>query len=567
MIIQSILNLVNICWEKRVRDVVISPGSRSAPLTLAFVRHGGFKSFIAGDERSAGFLALGIAQAQRKPVALVCTSGTAAYNYAPSVAEAYYQEIPLIVLTSDRPPEWIDQKDGQTIRQNNLYHDHVKKSYTLAADLSTPEINWQVERSISEAINLANTYPEGPIHINIPFREPFYPSPGEQFNYKAPYKCIDLWTGESNFSIQDWQKLATEIKSFDRIMVIAGQDNPNPELKDLLNEISDQMNWVVLGDTIANLNCKVRSHDIFFSSESNRQNSNLAPDLLITFGKSVLSKGLKQFLRINKPRSHWHLAPTSIVADPFQSLTRILSLSPVTFFINLKKNAAEKLKKQNSYSNTFSKLEKTALSLINQFAYEEFSEFEAVKVVLEHLGSNVDLHLANSMPVRYVNLLNALMPTGIDIYSNRGTSGIDGSTSTALGHAMVKKRLQILLTGDMAFFYDRNAFWQRKVPENFRVILFNNHGGGIFHLIDGPSQLKEAGEYFVTENRLNGRGLAEENDMEYYFCDQRSKLKEYLGSFFQQSSQPRLLEIDTKHENNIQTFKSFKNLILKNYES
>lgn len=173
--LQPIWNIAHICHKQGIENVIISPGSRSAPLTLAFVRHKNLKCKVVADERSAAFIALGIAQQTNKPVVLICTSGSAAYNYAPAIAEAYFQQIPLLVLTADRPPEWIDQFDGQTIRQTNIYGKHVKESYTLPVDLSHQDAVWHVERTISEAINLAKTYPAAPVHINAPFREPFYP--------------------------------------------------------------------------------------------------------------------------------------------------------------------------------------------------------------------------------------------------------------------------------------------------------------------------------------------------------------------------------------------------------
>ena len=173
--LQPIWNIAHICYKHGIENVIISPGSRSAPLTLAFARHENLNCKVVADERSAAFVALGIAQQTGKPVVLICTSGSAAYNYAPAIAEAYFQQIPLLVLTADRPPEWIDQLDGQTIRQNNIYGKHVKESYTLPVDLSHKDAIWHVGRIVSEAINLSKTYPFAPVHINAPFREPFYP--------------------------------------------------------------------------------------------------------------------------------------------------------------------------------------------------------------------------------------------------------------------------------------------------------------------------------------------------------------------------------------------------------
>jgi 2-succinyl-5-enolpyruvyl-6-hydroxy-3-cyclohexene-1-carboxylate synthase len=180
MLLQPIINLINILAKKGVNNAIISPGSRNAPLTIALVRHPEISTKSISDERSAAFIALGIAQNLKAPVAVCCTSGSAAYNYAPAVAEAFFQEIPLIILTADRPKEWIHQYDGQTIYQTDIFGKHVKKSFEIGADYSHPDSVWDIERTINEAVNLAKSYPQGPVHINIPLREPFYPSDNEE---------------------------------------------------------------------------------------------------------------------------------------------------------------------------------------------------------------------------------------------------------------------------------------------------------------------------------------------------------------------------------------------------
>lgn len=191
MSLQPVYDIAEICAKKGITHAVISPGSRSAALTLAFVRHPSIKTFIIPDERSAGFIALGMAQQLRKPVVTICTSGTAVYNLGPAIAEAFFQQVPLVVLTADRPPEWVAQQDGQTIFQRNIFGAHVKQSYELPVSRQHPDEAWHVNRIINEAVNLSLDLPPGPVHINAPFREPFYPaSSGEIIRYSSDVRTI-----------------------------------------------------------------------------------------------------------------------------------------------------------------------------------------------------------------------------------------------------------------------------------------------------------------------------------------------------------------------------------------
>jgi 2-succinyl-5-enolpyruvyl-6-hydroxy-3-cyclohexene-1-carboxylate synthase len=191
LIIQPILDLVSLCAKKGIKNAILSPGSRCAPISLAFARHPDIHARTVSDERSAAFIALGMAQQHEKPVALVCTSGSAAYNYAPAIAEAFFQQIPLLVITADRPPEWIDQWDGQTIRQAEIFGKHVKGFFSFPDEFGHPDKIWHANRLANEAINLACEYPAGPVHINIPLREPFYPETGEEFDFNQEIRCIE----------------------------------------------------------------------------------------------------------------------------------------------------------------------------------------------------------------------------------------------------------------------------------------------------------------------------------------------------------------------------------------
>lgn len=556
---QAIFDIAEICHQKGIMDAVLSPGSRCAPLTLAFTRHSGIHTRTISDERSAAFIGLGISQLKNKPVVLVCTSGSAAYNYAPAVAEAFFQKIPLVVLTADRPPEWIDQQDGQTIRQNEIYGKHVKASYTLPSEYSHKDLKWHINRVVNEAINMANEYPLGPVHINIPLREPFYPE-GEikhtqNIRIITPVKAAPVITQDT------LQLLSEKLIAFDKIMIVAGQGFPSENLHQNIKRFLADTNSVLISDTISNcqkLETTIVEHDLILSFANEKIANQLQPDLLITFGNSVISKSLKTFIRKNNPKEHWHIQEAGNVADTFQSLTSIIRTNPELFFSSIS------AKKQNTDYATLwkSEAEKASKHILKFFDKpSEFTEFHAVNEILKMIPHNSVLHVSNSMPIRYVNYIG-LKKKNIELYCNRGTSGIDGVVSTAFGAALSTNKQVTLIVGDMAFFYDRNAFWNNYIPDNLRIIILNNHGGGIFRIIDGPNKQPELNEYFETRQELIAVSLAHEYGLQYYFCKNAQNLNKFLPDFFAMGGNSKILEIETQSEINAKIFNEFKTINL-----
>ncbi|WP_370589978.1 2-succinyl-5-enolpyruvyl-6-hydroxy-3-cyclohexene-1-carboxylic-acid synthase [Rufibacter sp. LB8] len=466
MILQAVIDIAEICARKGVQDVVLSPGSRCAPLTLAFARHPQLRVRTVPDERSAAFIGLGMAQQTGKPVVLVCTSGTAAYNYAPAVAEAFYQNIPLLVLTADRPPEWIDQLDGQTIRQSHIYGGHVKRSLDFPVDATHPDSQWHAARLVNEALNEAYAFPEGPVHLNIPLREPFYPEEGEVFAYASDVKIIAEMPSSFGFTTEVWLTLTAELKQYKRVLVVAGQGKKDEALHQSIQNFCRVTGAVFVADTISNQQSEgetINYHDVFLGAKHLQTEPTLKPDLLITFHKSLISKNLKLFLRQQEGMAHWHVQPAGMVADTFQKLTRIIRTQPQEFFTRL--NQLDSVQINPAFTQAWHSLNHQGKAVLNSFQEESpFSEFKACYQVLRNLPTNSLLHLANSMTVRYANLIGVAENGGVEVFANRGTSGIDGSTSTAVGSALSTDKLVTLVTGDMAFLYDRNALWHNYLP-------------------------------------------------------------------------------------------------------
>ncbi len=562
--LQPIFNIASICHQHGLDKAILSPGSRNAPLTLAFTRHPDIDCRTVSDERSAAFIGLGIARQLDRPTILCCTSGSAAYNYAPAVAEAFFQQIPLLIFTADRPPEWIDQLDGQTIRQVNIYGDHVKKSFQLPVDLDNPEAKTHTYRIINEAINHTQEFPKGPVHINVPFREPFYPGSGEKLHYKEPVKVFT--TNQPQPGPVDWEALQQEWNQYQRKLIVAGQYRKSTELNADLTGIFKDQKIPVAGDILSNLHAidEVIAHaDVFIGNGRKGLNESLQPDLLITYGLSTISKNLKLLLRKYPPRAHWHIQPAGEVADTYNALTKIIRTSPEKFFRQLsagKTDDSFESQKQENYCNIWLIEErKVRRHIPSFFSTDHWGEFELVYHALKAAPSGINLHLANSMAVRYANFIGIeTQHEETEVLSNRGTSGIDGSNSTAVGASLESDRLNLLITGDMAFFYDRNAFWHNYDIKNLRILLLNNHGGGIFRMIPGPGSLPELEDFFETRQPLSAGLLAKEMGFEYLNCDKKSKLNNYLKQFFKEDGQPRILELESDSAVNKQILEEFR---------
>lgn len=571
---QAIYDIAALCSKKGLDQVVLCPGSRCAPLTLAFARHRSFTIRTFSDERSAAFIAAGLATQTKKPCILICTSGTAAYNFAPAIAECYFNNIPLIVFTADRPGEWIGQQDGQTIYQNDIFGKHVKKSFELPQQYTHHDDEWAINRIVNEAVNAACEEPRGPVHINAPFREPLYPKKGESIYYKESIRVIDSIANAFDLNNNLQQQLLTEWSAFHNILIVCGQQPQHQEVLKELDTFSTRYSVPIVGDILSNLHGHdhtVRHADAFLGQASDDVMRSLRPDLLITFGRSVISKNLKLFLRKYTPKEHWHIQPAGSAPDTFQHMTKIVRTTPLAFFQLL--NSGKQLEnfegqKQHNYFKLWEIEERRATRALSDFfPREEPGEFELVKEILDNLPPTGNLHLANSMSVRYANFIGLNKnQSGIEVFSNRGTSGIDGCTSTAVGHSLASEKLNLLITGDQAFFYDRNAFWHNYPLPNLRIVLLNNHGGAIFTMIDGPAALPEAIPYFVTEQRLNARKLCEEFGFEYLKLDNKRKVKNLIKNFFEADATTKILEIETDAVSGKNTFDQFKEQIRKSYE-
>jgi 2-succinyl-5-enolpyruvyl-6-hydroxy-3-cyclohexene-1-carboxylate synthase len=551
----GIMHLAEICYQKGIENIIISPGSRNAPIIIAFTKHPGIKCLSVVDERSAAFFALGMAQQTGKTVAIACTSGSAALNYAPAIAEAYYQRIPLLVLTADRPNEWIDQADSQTIRQNNIYKNYIKKSFELPQAIHTEDDLWFADRTVSEAIDTSQLSSSGPVHINLPFNEPLYE--GYDQIISKP-KIIDTIRVSQMINESEIRNLAKKWNSSNKKMIICGMHHPSHELDHILSEIAKDPSVTVLSENTSNLkgpqfiSCIDRTLAGIDESEINA----FCPDLLISLGNQLVSKKIKALMRKHKPEAHWHIDPSSLFLDTFQSLTKNIPVEPIYFFEFLAKHTQTN---ESNYSEIWQKAYDSTLQ--NHKLYLQNCEYADLKVfdrLLKAIPTGSNLQLANSTPVRYAQLFDAR--NDLSYNSNRGTSGIDGSISTAAGAAYANKKKTTIITGDLSFFYDSNGLWNNYLSEDLKIILINNQGGGIFRFLNGPSDNECFETLFETTHELNAEGIAKTFNVQYQSARNLEELDEELTKLYDpKNKKASLLEIFTPREKNAIVLKDYFN--------
>lgn len=547
---KHIQQLAAFMHAKAIEDIVISPGSRSGPLVHTFAGSGKFNCSSIVDERSAGYFALGLALAKQKPVALVCSSGTATLNFAPAVAEAFYQNIPLVVLTADRPPCWINQGENQTIRQDNIYRDFCKKEITLPMGESEKEL-WFASRMINETLNIAVSGSHGPVHINIPLEEPLHDLLEEEL---PQIKIIENAETKLLLPEKELQKLAAIFNKTEKVLVLAGQQNPNPHLEKLLVGFSGKTGAVILQEHLANLNSKqfTGSVDILMTSLLAENLEDFRPDLLISFGGSFVSKPLKQFLRKNKSENHWHLSLSGQYYDTYQSLTRVINMEAESFFVQLLNQVNSK---EKSYLSRWKAQEQEVNRIRDEFISKtDFSDLKVFDVIQKKIPENSVVHLGNSSPVRYALICDAAK--NVEYFGNRGTSGIDGSLSTAVGFASESQKINTIILGDLSFFYDSNALWNKYIGSNLRIIVIHNGGGNIFSMIKGPGESPAFNEFFFTENKTSAKGVAQTFGLDYFKAENEMELENNLQHFYSDKQQKSaILEIFTDAELNTKVFR------------
>lgn len=529
-------SIIEIFIAKGIQNIIISPGSRNAPLTIGFSNNPYFNCYSIADERCAAFFALGIAQQTQKPTAVVCTSGSALLNYYPAFTEAFYNEIPLIVLSADRPIDKIDIGDGQTIRQENVFINHSLYNANLSEKASI-ENDILINNAINESI-----VKKGPVHINAPFEEPLY----ETVERISVHSEIILPVYEDeiiNDNLEDFTSFWNHSK---KKLILIGGLYPNEIEQKYLAVLGNDNSVVVLTEVTSNVHHPnfITNIDNFITPFSDEDLLAFQPELLVTIGGMIVSKRIKAFLRKYKPLQHWHIDKLRAY-DTFGCLTKHFKVNPTFFFDSffIKTKTLE-----SSYQSIALQIKNSRKEKHNDYLSKiPFSDLKAFELILSQLLKKSQLQISNSSPIRYAQLFD--IDKSIEVFCNRGTSGIDGSTSTAIGASVANEKPTLLITGDVGFLYDSNALWNNYIPRNFKIILINNGGGGIFRILPGHKENQTFNTFFETSHCLTAEHLAKMYQFEYAIASDVTSLNKNLKILLD-SNKPMILEVFTPTKKN-----------------
>jgi len=542
-------SIIQICLTKGITNIVISPGSRNAPLTIGFANNPEFNCYSIADERCAAFFATGMAQQLQQPVAIVCTSGSALLNYYPAIAEAFYSQIPLIIISADRPHDKIDIGDGQTIRQENVYANHILYSANLLEEASDEN-----DAKINEAIAIAKIQ-KGPIHINAPFEEPLY----ETMTEPSVNVQVQYYNTEDRPFTDDLSEYTAKWNVAKKKLIMVGVNYPNAIDAEIINMLAEDPSVVVMTETTSNLHHDsfLNNIDTIITPFTQEDFEDWRPDILVTFGGMVVSKRVKAFLRNYKAQEHWHI-DTLRAYDTFAALTKHFVVDPNTF---LKEFLPKTKQVESNYSQMAQELKE--FRKIKHDEYLEtipFSDFKAFEIILPALPKGSQLQISNSSAIRYAQLFD--IKPEMEVFCNRGTSGIDGCTSTAIGAAVGSGKETVLITGDVSFLYDSNALWNNYIPKDFKIIVINNGGGGIFRILPGHAETPVFNTYFETSHQLTAEHLAKMYGLSYHTASNETELRMQLDAIEQEKTKPQLLEVFTPMlENDKILLRYFKELV------
>ena len=536
-----------------VKRVVVSSGSRNAPLVLSVTSDDYFKCYSVIDERSAAFFAMGMAKEEGVPVALMCTSGSAVLNYYPAVAEAYYSRVPLIVISADRPASMIDKGMGQTIRQEGVMALHC--SYSTSLREGKEDVSYNVKecsRAIQEAINSLS-----PVHINVPFAEPLYNATCDAVEFvfdNLENVCNEDVAIDADI-VEKWQKARCP-------MVVCGVRNRDEKLEKTLNALYEEYGVITLCENISNLHGEhfIENIDRVIVPLTDEEEQSLKPDFLISIGGMIVSKKIKSFLSSSPLLAHLHVNQHTW-PDTYGKLSHSVKCCDTDFLSELLKVKREKV---DYASRWVEKNIRSQKSHLKYTALAPYSDFYVWNTLSSHIPAGTHLEIANSSSIRYSQLFN--FKEGITYWCNRGTSGIDGCTSTAVGTAVLCDRSVTHITGDLSFFYDSNALWNNHIPSTMRIIVMNNGGGGIFRILDGSRATDCCADFLEARHSLRAEHIAKMYDIDYMAVNEEKTLGEALSVFWKEGSRPRMIEVFTPRDDNDTILRDYFKFLIRDKE-
>jgi len=538
---QHITDLAELLKQQQVRHIIICPGSRNAPLIQAFQRDNHFHCFSIVDERSAAYVALGIAKETDRPAVVVTTSGTAVLNLAPAVAEAFNQKIPLIILTGDRPAEFPPQFTNQRINQAEVFGPNSRGYYAFPPEFENREA---LEKCMLNATAVLRTgcYDQpGPVHLNFLLYEPLYDDLPHKVMTRMPVITGKDTPGIPGISAQDVAVAVEYLEGQKKVLILAGMAAYGKSVQTGLEKICAGYQVAVIAENLANLRgpAVITSPEIVLSAAPNITYPALKPDLVIALGGPIVSKKTRLF-----------------VQGPGHVLSLVPEGNPESLIQMILHELSDESQQKNTYATLWTDMEqKTSEKASAYLQSAPFSNLSAMHLIMKQVPGNTTVHLGNSGVVRYSQLL----PAREDLFylGNRGTSGIDGSLSTAVGAAMVSENLHLAILGDLSFMYDSNALWNSNFPPNLKIIVINDKGGGIFRLLDGPDRMPFFKEFSVTHHPVEMEYIVRAFGMNILRANNDTTLEAGLDALFTPGSDTSVLEVNTSGSENSSIFKNF----------
>ncbi len=583
--IKNVQILVSLLKQHHIRHLVLSAGTRHVPLAHSVENDDYFHCYSVVDERSAGYFALGLAKELGEPVAIACTSSTATCNYVPPVAEAYYQKVPLLILTGDRDPYYLNQLEDQMIDQVDMYRNFCKKCVNLPVVENEKDV-WYCQRLINEAILELNHHGGGPVQINFPINQSIDDIADASIPELPMYNKIDrCCLGDMP---DKWNEKAERLKQAKRILVICGSAVPgSQEMTNSLEAFAERYNCVISTEQLSNICCQSAVNTYRLAEAiTGDVLRRLDPEIVIFFGGNFISR-LKVLLReIREGRESWLISEDGAIMDPFQNLTNVFECTPEYFFRYFAEQAA-KSKNDQTFRNTILEMQKklpepdirTLPAQVSRLLMADakfkklpepgpdelipdnyLSAFYAMYALSREIPKDSLVHLSILNSTRIMQLFP--LAEGVSVYSNIGTDGIDGSMSTFLGQAAASNRPCYLVIGDLSFFYDMNSLGIRGISPNVHILLVNNGGGAEFYFSMGPKKLPNIDAHISAAHHHVAKDWILSNQFKYMSAHTMDEMDQAVKEFANPNAdKPVVLEIFTEKERDVQILKGYRRLI------
>jgi len=543
---KMVLQLMSLLKQFGIKRIVVSPGSRHFAFIHSLEADSYFKLYSVVDERSAAFFALGLIQQTGEVVAVACSSGTACMNYGSAVVEAYYQRLPLLVLSSDRLPQLLNQMEDQMYDQLDTFTKCTKYQGQLPVIKNALD-EWYCNRIINEALIELTHHGNGPVHLNIPF-EAHHTDKFATTTLPIARK-INLLT--STISPTQWQSYSEELKG-KKIMIIWGQSCPmTSQMLDSITKFTENFDAIILTDKISNCHHKhaINNTTIVLNILRPEEKTNLSPDIVISIGGNyIFNNEIKNYLR-PYPIKHWQIGKEDKICDPFKKLTEVFEMEENFFFESITNNA--NFTNEGEYANSWLELSK-----LPTLPTPEYNELYAIGTLLNNLPKNVDLQLANSCTIR----MSHFFPTdpSVRVNCNRGVNGIDGSMSTAIGFSSENNRPTYYITGDLSFFYDMNSLWIRHLSPKMRILLINNGGGAVMYGPLNDELRKTLPPHIGAGHQMSAKGWVESRGFKYLSATSKEEVDETIKILCDtETEQPIFVEVFTKINTDINSISNY----------